>query len=196
MILPIVAYGDPVLRKKGAEIDKNNPELEKLIADMFETMYEAKGVGLAAPQVGKSIRLFVVDATPFAEDKDDDGKIISENAALKGFKKIFINAKITNEEGEEWEFNEGCLSIPKIREEVERKETIHIEYLDEKFKKHKDVFEGLAARIIQHEFDHIEGKLFVDRISALRKRMLKGKLADITKGKVDVAYKMKFPTLK
>jgi len=196
MILPIVAYGDPILRKKGAEIDKNYPELEKLIANMFETMYEAKGVGLAAPQVGKSIRLFVVDATPFAEDKDDDGKIISENAALKGFKKVFINAKITNEEGVEWEFNEGCLSIPKIREEVERKETIHIEYLDENFKKHKDVFEGLAARIIQHEFDHIEGKLFVDRISALRKRMLKGKLADITKGKVDVTYKMKFPTLK
>ena len=196
MILPIVAYGDPILRKKGAEIDKNYPELEKLIANMFETMYEAKGVGLAAPQVGKSIRLFVVDATPFAEDKDDDGKIISENAALKGFKKVFINAKITNEEGVEWEFNEGCLSIPKIREEVERKETIHIEYLDENFKKHKDVFEGLAARIIQHEFDHIEGKLFVDRISALRKRMLKGKLADITKGKVDVTYKMKFPILK
>ena len=196
MILPIVAYGDPVLRKKGSEIDKNYPELGTLIADMFETMYEAKGVGLAAPQVGKSIRLFIVDATPFAEDKEDDGNVISENEALKGFKKIFINAKITNEEGEEWEFNEGCLSIPKIREEVERKETIYIEYLDENFKKHKESYEGLAARIIQHEYDHIEGKLFVDRISALRKRMLKGKLADISKGKVDVAYKMKFPVLK
>ena len=196
MILPIVAYGDPVLRKRGEVIDKNYNGLKELIADMFETMYEAKGVGLAAPQVGKSIRLFVVDASPFAEDKDDDGKIVSENASLKGFKKIFINAKITNEEGDEWEFNEGCLSIPKIREDVERHDSIEIEYYDENFKKHKETYDGLAARIILHEFDHIEGKLFVDRISPLRKRLLKGKLADISRGKVDVAYKMKFPVLK
>lgn len=196
MILPIVAYGDPVLRKRTEEVDQNYPGLDQLIADMFDTMYEAKGVGLAAPQVGRSIRLFIVDATPFADDKDDDGKSIPENAKLKGFKKIFINARLIEEEGEKWEFNEGCLSIPKIREEVERKETILIEYFDEHLKKHKDSFDGLAARIIQHEYDHIEGKLFVDRISALRKRMLKGKLADISKGKVDVAYKMKFPVLK
>ena len=196
MILPIVAYGDPVLRKTGTQIDKNYHGLKELIADMFETMYEAKGVGLAAPQVGKSIRLFIVDATPFAEDKDDDGKPIPGNAVLKGFKKVFINAKITNEDGDEWEFNEGCLSIPKIREDVERADSIDIEYSDENFKKHKETYDGLAARIIQHEYDHIEGKLFVDRISVLRKRLLKGKLADISKGKVDVAYKMKFPVLK
>ena len=196
MILPIVAYGDPVLRKACIQIDKNYPNIKELIADMFETMYEAKGVGLAAPQIGKSIRLFIVDATPFAEDKDDDGKPLPENEKLKGFKKIFINAKITNEDGEEWEFNEGCLSIPKIREEVERLDRIQIEYFDENFKKHKETYDGLAARIIQHEYDHIEGKLFVDRISPLRKRLLKGKLADISKGKVDVLYKMKFPLLK
>ena len=144
----------------------------------------------------RAIRLFIVDATPFAEDKDDDGKPLPENEKLKGFKKIFINAKITNEDGEEWEFNEGCLSIPKIREEVERLDRIQIEYFDENFKKHKETYDGLAARIIQHEYDHIEGKLFVDRISPLRKRLLKGKLADISKGKVDVLYKMKFPLLK
>ena len=196
MILPIVAYGDPILRKKGIEIEKNHPDLEKLIAEMFETMYDAKGVGLAAPQVGKSIRLFIVDASPFAEEEDDDGNQLPENKVLKNFKQIFINAKITKEEGEDWKFNEGCLSIPKIREEVERKKVIHIEFVDEHFKKHKRTYEGVAARIIQHEYDHIEGKLFVDRISALRKRLLKGKLADITKGKVDVIYKMKFPNIK
>jgi peptide deformylase len=195
MILPIVAYGDPILRKKGIEIEKGHPGLEQLIADMFETMYDAKGVGLAAPQVGKPIRLFVVDASPFA-DVDEDDEPEPDHEQLKDFKKVFINARIVDEEGEEWKFNEGCLSIPKIREEVERKPVIHIEYLDEKFKKHKETYDGVAARIIQHEYDHIEGKLFVDRISMLRKRMLKGKLADITKGKVDVTYKMRFPSLK
>ncbi|MEW6469537.1 MAG: peptide deformylase [Bacteroidota bacterium] len=196
MILPIVAYGDPVLRKVAVNIDKDYPGLKELIADMYETMYEAKGVGLAAPQVGKSIRLFIVDARPFSEDKDDEGKPIPEYEALKDFKKVFINARIVEEEGEDWPFNEGCLSIPTIREDVERREVVHIEYLDEDFKKHKETYDGIAARIIQHEYDHIEGKLFVDRISALRKRMLKGKLADISKGKVDVAYKMRFPVLK
>ena len=197
MILPIVAYGDPVLRKKGVEISKDHPGLDKLIADMFETMYDAKGVGLAAPQVGKAIRLFIVDAAPFAEDEEEEkGKPDPETEKLKRFKKIFINARMIEEEGEEWKFNEGCLSIPKIREEVERKPVIRIEYLDEHFKKHKETFDGVAARIIQHEYDHIEGKLFVDRISPLRKRLLKGKLLDISKGKVDVAYKMKFPVSK
>jgi peptide deformylase len=195
MVLPIVAYGDPVLRKKGVDIDKDYPGLKQLIADMFETMYDAKGVGLAAPQVGKSIRLFVIDAAPFAE-VDEDEEPEPDHEVLKDFKKVFINARITGEEGEEWKFNEGCLSIPKIREEVERKPVIHIEYLDEHFRKHKETYDGVAARIIQHEYDHIEGKLFVDRISVLRKRMLKGKLADISKGKVDVAYKMRFPSLK
>ena len=196
MILPILAYGDPVLRKKGLEIDKTHPGLEQLIRDMFETMYEANGVGLAAPQVGRSIRLFIIDAKPFSDEEDDDGNPLPENQKLKNFKKIFINARILEEEGEKWKFTEGCLSIPKIREEVERKPDIKIEYYDEHFKKHTETYEGVAARIIQHEYDHIEGKLFVDKISALRKRLLKGKLADITKGKIDVAYKMKFPSIK
>jgi peptide deformylase len=188
MILPIVAYGDPVLKKVGKEIEKDFPKLNELIANMFETMYNAKGVGLAAPQVGKSIRLFVVDATPFSEDAETE-----EEAALKNFKKVFINAKITLEEGEAWKFNEGCLSIPKIREDILRKPKIHISYLDENFVQHKETHEGIAARIIQHEYDHIEGKLFTDRINPIRRRLLQGKLSDITKGKIDVEYKMKFP---
>lgn len=188
MILPIVAYGDPVLKKVGKDIDKDYPDLAKLIDDMFETMYNAKGVGLAAPQIGKSIRLFIVDATPFSEDAETE-----EEAALADFKKIFINAQITKEEGEEWKFNEGCLSIPKIREDISRKPKISITYLDENFKQHKETFEGIAARIIQHEYDHIEGKLFTDRINPIRRRLLNGKLNDIIKGKVDVDYKMRFP---
>jgi peptide deformylase len=168
MILPIVAYGDPVLKKVGAEIDADYPGLNKLIEDMFETMYNAKGVGLAAPQVGKSIRLFIVDATPFSEDPEND-----EEAALAGFKKIFIN--------------------PKIREDVMRKPELTIEYLDENFQAVKEVHKGLAARIIQHEYDHIEGKLFTDRISPLRRKLLQSKLTNITKGKIDVDYRMKFP---
>lgn len=193
MILPILAYGDPVLRKVAVDIDSTHPGLNELIADMFETMYEASGVGLAAPQVGRSIRLFIVDASPFADDEDEEGKPIPEYQALKEFKKIFINAKITNEKGTRWSFNEGCLSIPKIREEVERNEKLTIEYVDENFKKHVEEYDGIAARIIQHEYDHIEGKLFVDHISPLRKRLLKGKLNDISKGNIDVAYKMRFP---
>jgi peptide deformylase len=196
MVLPIVAYGDPVLRKVASEIDKNYKDLDKLIENMFETMYAATGVGLAAPQVGKSIRLFIVDASPFAEDKDENDEPIAVNQELKDFKKIFINAKIVNEVGEEWKFNEGCLSIPKIREDVFRKPKLRIQYYDEKFKFHDEEYEGVAARIVQHEYDHIEGKLFTDRINPLRKRLLKGKLADITKGNVDVSYKMKFPVKK
>lgn len=188
MILPIVAYGDPVLKKIAEDIGPDYPGLDQLLNDMFDTMYNAKGVGLAAPQIGKSIRLFIVDASPFAEDPDTE-----EEAALAGFRKIFINAQILSEEGESWKFNEGCLSIPKIREDVLRKPKIFIRYQDEQFREHEEHFEGIAARIIQHEYDHIEGKLFTDRISPLRKRLLQGKLNDISRGRVDVDYRMKFP---
>lgn len=186
MILPVVAIGDPVLKKVAEKIDKNYEGLQTLIADMFETMYNANGVGLAAPQIGKSIRLFIIDAAPFAEDGEEGTEM------LKDFKKIFINAEILEEEGDEWGFNEGCLSIPGIREEVFRNETLTIRYLDENFKEHTETYEGYAARIIQHEYDHIEGVLFTDHISPLRKRMLKRKLEEISRGEVDVAYKMKF----
>ncbi len=192
MILPIVAYGDPILKKVAQDIKKGHAGLKTLIADMHETMYNAKGVGLAAPQIGHSIRLFVVDASPFADDEDEEMDK-KEIAFLKTFKKVFINAHITEEWGEEWKFNEGCLSIPKIREDILRLPEIEIEYLDEEFKKHTETFTGMAARIIQHEFDHIEGKLFTDLISPLRKRMIKGKLVDISKGKIKTDYKMRFP---
>ncbi len=188
MILPIVAYGDPVLKKVGKEIAKDYPKLDALIEDMFHTMYNAKGVGLAAPQVGKSIRLFIVDASPFSVDAETE-----EEAALAGFKKVFINARIIAEHGDEWKFNEGCLSIPKIREDILRKPKIKINYLDETFSEQEFIFEGIAARIIQHEYDHIEGKLFTDRINPVRRRLLQGKLKDITNGNVDVDYKMRFP---
>ena len=188
MILPITAYGDAVLRKTAADIDRNYPELQKLISDMFDTMANAKGVGLAAPQVGRSIRLFVVDASAFAED--------NEHPELKDFKKVFINAKILEEKGDEWKYNEGCLSIPKIREDVFRKPTIRIKYLDENFSEHEETFTGIPARIIEHEYDHIEGKLFIDRIKPLRRTLLKGRLNDIAKGNVEVDYKMKFPLRK
>ncbi|TAL61010.1 MAG: peptide deformylase [Nitrospirae bacterium] len=188
MILPIVAYGDPVLRKAGAAIDKNYPALVKLIADMFETMEKAKGIGLAAPQIGKSIRLFVADGSPFAEG--------DEHPELKDFKKVFINAHIVEEQGEEWNYSEGCLSIPKIREEVKRKPTVRLKYMDENFAAHEELFSGITARIIQHECDHIDGKLFIDRINTLRRTLLKSRLADISKGNVDVEYKMKFPLKK
>jgi peptide deformylase len=188
MILPIVAYGDPILKKVAEEISEDYPGLDKLIADMFETMYNANGVGLAAPQIGKSIRLFIVDAAPFAED-DEDG----ENAHLKNFKKIFINPIIESEKGKEWGFHEGCLSIPGIREEVFRKEKVKISYQDENFKMHEETYDGYAARIIQHEYDHLEGILFTDKIAPLRKRLLKRKLEEITKGVADIKYKMRFP---
>lgn len=197
MILPIVAYGDPVLRKVGQEITKDYPELGKFIADMFDTMNNALGVGLAAPQVGKAIRLFIVDTKPFTErdedDEDDDEFTADERKELESFRRVFINAKIVEEEGEKWAFNEGCLSIPKIREDVYRLPKIRIQYYDENFKFHEETFEGLIARVIQHEYDHIEGKLFTDRISPLRRRLLNGKLNDITKGKVEIGYKMRFP---
>ncbi|MFD1315735.1 peptide deformylase [Namhaeicola litoreus] len=193
MILPIVAYGDPVLRKVCEEIDQDYPKLKELITNMVETMHGANGVGLAAPQIGKAIRLFVIDASPFAEDEDLDEE---ERAYLKVFNKIFINAKIIEETGKEWPFNEGCLSIPNINEDVVRNETLTLEYVDENFVPHKEIFSGLAARIIQHEYDHIEGVLFTDKLSTLKRRLLKKRLDNISKGQVDVSYRMKFPKLK
>lgn len=182
MILPIVGYGSPVLKQKAGDIDASYPGLSELIDNMWETMYNAAGVGLAAPQIGKPIRLFVIDASPFEEEQKD----------LKDFKKVFINAQIIEEKGEEWFFNEGCLSFPDLREDVARKPIIRIRYEDENFQTHETVFGGLAARIIQHEYDHIEGIVFVDRISPLKRRLIKSKLNNIVKGAVNPTYKMKF----
>jgi peptide deformylase len=192
MILPIVAYGDPILKKEAQSIEKTYLKLNELIENMFETMYAALGVGLAAPQIGLSIRLFILDASPFAE-KEEDEEIDPKAIGLENFKKVFINPIIEKEEGEEWGFNEGCLSIPKIREEVFRQEVIHITYYDEKFKLHKEKYDGYAARIIQHEYDHIQGILFTDHLSTLKRKLLAKKLSNISKGEVKVDYKMKFP---
>lgn len=183
MILPIVAYGHPTLKKVAEEIGPEYPGLDQLIDDMFETMYTSVGVGLAAPQVNKSIRLFIVDATPYAEDFPE----------AANFRKVFINPVILREEGEEWSFNEGCLSVPNIREEIIRKPVITIEYQDRDFNMLEEKYSGLIARIIQHEYDHIEGTIFVDKVSPLRKVLLKRKLHDISTGNIDVAYKMIFP---
>ncbi|NOY46933.1 MAG: peptide deformylase [Chlorobi bacterium] len=193
MILPIIAYGDPVLRKKAIDVSPDYHNFSELIETMYETMYNAYGVGLAAPQIGLSIRVFIVDASPFAED---DSLSVEEQNQLKDFKCTFINAKILDETGDEWTFNEGCLSIPNIREDVIRKPKIKIQYHDEKFKKHIKTFDGLLARVIQHEYDHIEGVLFTDKISNFKKRLLKGKLANISKGKINIDYKMRFPDAK
>ena len=193
MILPIVAYGDPVLRKVAVAIDAAYPDLEKLITNMKETMYNASGVGLAAPQIGKAIRLFLIDASPFAEDDDLSEE---ERTVLKSFNKVFINPKILEEEGEEWIFNEGCLSIPDVREDVSRQPKITIEYQDENFTIHTETLEGLAARVFQHEYDHIEGILFTDKLSTLKKRIIKKKLENISKGKISADYRMRFPNAK
>ena len=193
MILPIVAYGDPVLRKVAVAIDATYPDLEKLIANMKETMYNASGVGLAAPQIGKAIRLFLIDASPFAEDDDLSEE---ERTVLKSFNRVFINPKILEEDGEEWIFNEGCLSIPDVREDVSRQPKITIEYQDENFMIHTETLEGLAARVFQHEYDHIEGILFTDKLSTLKKRIIKKKLENISKGKISADYRMRFPNAK
>ena len=184
MILPIVAFGAPILRTKCCDITVDYPELAVLLDNMWETMHEASGVGLAAPQINKSIRLFLIDTTPFLDDED--------KLKVQAVKKVFINARIIEEKGEEWDFNEGCLSIPEVREDIRRKSSITIEYLDEHFKKHVEIFDGLVARVIQHEYDHINGVLFTDKLSPLRKRMIKGRLIDIMNGKVNVNYKMSF----
>ena len=190
MILPIVAYGENILKTKAVNISSGYPELKKLINDMWETMYNANGVGIAAPQIGKSIRLFVIDASPFSEDKEISDDEIS---TLKNFKKVFINPEIIDETGDEWNFMEGCLSIPNIREDIKRKEKITIKYYNESFEEIELDLEGLAARVVQHEYDHIEGVLFTDKLSSLKKKLLKGKLNDISKGKIKTEYKMRYP---
>ncbi|MBE9469473.1 MAG: peptide deformylase [Bacteroidetes bacterium] len=179
MIYPITIYGNPVLRKVGKDIDKNYKNLAQVVENMFETMYQSDGVGLAGPQANLSIKLFVIDASPMGE----------EDEKLKNFKKVFINAKITEETGEGWNFNEGCISVPGIREDVKRKPKIKLEYYDENFNFHDEYFEGIAARVIQHEYDHTQGVLFTDRLSPLKRRLLKGKLNTISKGKIKVSYK-------
>lgn len=191
MILPIVAYGHPVLRKVCKDITPDYPELNKLISNMWETLYSSNGVGLAAPQINRDIRLFLVDSTQVFEhmDEEDKGKYPDE----PGIKQVFINAHIAEEDGEEWMYNEGCLSIPKIREDIYRRQAVRLQYRDENFESHIKLFSGLTARIILHEYDHIEGKLFIDHISPLKRKLMKGKLNDISKGKVDVEYKMLFP---
>ncbi|TAE28134.1 MAG: peptide deformylase [Cytophagales bacterium] len=191
MILPIVAYGDPVLRKRARDIDPNEMDVKKFSDEMFETMYASSGIGLAAPQVGHGIRLFVVDGTAL----NDDEKLEDKDPSLEGFKKTFINPEIIEEDGDEWAFEEGCLSIPGIRAEIYRPEIVVIRYFDTDWNEHEEEYDGMAARIIQHEYDHLEGKLFTDYLSPLKRTLLRKKLADITKGKVDVEYRMRFPKL-
>ncbi len=186
MIYPIYVYGTPVLRKKTHEINQDYPGLQKLIGDMYETMRFSEGVGLAAPQIGLAIRLFVVDAT--GSGKEEEGFETEED--LSDFKKVFINPKITKLWGEPWTFNEGCLSIPNLREDVDRPEKLRISYYDESFNHHDEEYDGTRARIIQHEYDHLEGILFTDKINPLRKRLISGKLNSISKGKVDIHYKI------
>lgn len=193
MILPIYGYGEAVLRKVCVDIPQDYPNLTEILSNMYETMYNAYGVGLAAPQVGLAIRLFVIDTTPFAES-DEVSK--EEAEQLKDFKQTFINAKIIKEEGELWGFNEGCLSIPDVREDVFRHDTITIEYVDENFVKKTEVYNGLIARVIQHEYDHIEGILFTDHLSMLKKKLVGKKLQNIMEGKARPDYRMKFANLK
>jgi peptide deformylase len=190
MILPIVAYGSPILRMVSKDIDKDYPGIQKLIDDMWETMYASNGVGLAAPQINRDIRLFVVDSSQIFtnQEEEDKGKYPDE----PGIKQVFINAQIKSLNGNEWVYNEGCLSIPKIREDVSRNEELTLEYYDENFEKHTGTFNGLTARIILHEYDHIEGKLFIDYLKPLKRRLMKGKLDDISKGKIKTDYKMMF----
>ena len=191
MILPIVAYGSPVLRTVAKEITPDYSNLEKLVADMWETLYASSGVGLAAPQVNKDIRLFIVDSIQLFGNQEDNekGKYPDE----PGVKKVFINAHVKNLDGEEWSYNEGCLSIPKIREDINRHETVTIDFMNENFEPQVKTFTGLTARVILHEYDHIEGKLFIDHISPLKRKLMKGRLNDISKGKISVDYKMLFP---
>lgn len=193
MILPIVAYGDPVLKKVAEDIPEDFENLQDLIDNMFETMYNASGVGIAAPQIGKSIRLFVIDPSPFAEDEELPEE---EKEALRKGKKVFINAHAVERNGEDWAFSEGCLSIPGINEDIFRSEEITLEYLDENLKPQTQTFTGLMARVIQHEYDHIDGILFTDKISNFKKQLIKNKLSNITKGKIKVDYRMRFPKAK
>ena len=190
MILPIVAYGNPILRKVGKEIAPGYLGLNELIEDMWETMYNSRGVGLAAPQINKDIRLFIMDSIQIIENLEADEK--DDYPGDEGYKGVFINAKINSINGEEWSYNEGCLSIPKIREDILRRENINISFLDENFEKHTETFTGITARVILHEYDHVDGKLFIDYLKPLKKNLLKRKLNDISKGKVSVDYRMSF----
>jgi peptide deformylase len=191
MILPIVAYGHTVLRKVATDITPDYPQLDKLLEDMWETLYASNGVGLAAPQINRDIRLFIVDTMQMFKSMDDKEK--ADYPGDEGLKAVFINAHIAELEGDEWPYNEGCLSIPKIREDIYRQESVTLNFMDEEFKQHTKTFTGITARVILHEYDHIEGKLFIDHISALKRKLIKGKLNDISKGKVNVDYKMLFP---
>lgn len=191
MILPIVAYGHPVLRKVAVDIDKNYPQIDTLISNMWDTMYNSSGVGLAAPQINKDIRLFVIDTQQMFSGMKEDEK--EEYPDAPGYKGVFINAHIVELDGEEWSYNEGCLSIPKIREDIMRHETVTLEFMNENWEQKTETFNGLTARVILHEYDHIEGKLFIDYISPLKRKLMKGKLTDISKGKVNVDYRMLFP---
>lgn len=190
MILPIVAYGHPVLREVAKPIGPEYPQLDKLIEDMWETMYGSNGVGLAAPQVNRSIRLFVVDSTQIFDNMEEEDQV--DYPDKPGLKQVFINSRIISLNGEEWSYNEGCLSIPKIREDIVRNEEVVMEYQDEDFNSYTKTFNGITARVILHEYDHIEGKLFIDRISLLKRKLIKGKLEDISRGKVRVDYRMMF----
>ena len=192
MIFPIVAYGHPVLREVAKDIIPDYPELPKLIEDMWETMYASNGVGLAAPQINKSIRLFVVDSAQIFSNMDEEEKQESTYPDAPGIKQVFINAHIVEEGGDDWAYNEGCLSIPKIREDIYRAEEVTIEYMDEKFQKHTKTFNGITGRVILHEYDHIDGKLFIDHLPLLKRKLLRRKLDDISKAKVKVDYKMSF----
>ncbi len=190
MILPVIAYGDPVLKVKCKEIQKDYPDLQKLLLDMKETMHESQGVGLAAPQIGKPIRIFIVDTSPFGDDEELGSEDVSK------FNQIFINPVMISETGEEWKFNEGCLSIPGVREDVKRCSDIEIEYYDENFLFKKERYDGVIARVIQHEYDHVEGKLFTDYLSSFKKKLINKRLTNISKGNVRVDYRMKFPLVK
>lgn len=190
MILPIVAYGNPILRKVGKDISPHYPGLDKLLGDMWETMYNSRGVGLAAPQVNKDIRLFIMDSIQIIENLEADEK--DDYPGDEGYKGAFINARLNDVGGEDWSYNEGCLSIPKIREDILRKEEINITFLDENFELHTKTFTGVTARVILHEYDHVDGKLFIDYLKPLKKNLLKRKLNDITKGKISVDYRMSF----
>ena len=192
MILPVIAYGDPVLRAECEEVEEGT-DMTSILKDMRDTMHQASGVGLAAPQVGKSIRLFIVDASPFAEEEPENEEEAQNFEILKNFKKVFINPIIEEERGKKWAFTEGCLSIPGIREEVIRENIVKISYFDEEWNFHEEEYTGVAARIIQHEYDHIEGILFTDHLNPLKRRMLKRRLTDVSKGEVSVTYRMKFP---
>ena len=191
MIFPIVAYGHPVLRKMATTIAPDYPQLDVFIDNMWETMYASNGVGLAAPQVNKDIRLFVVDTEQIFKNMDEEEK--TEYPDAPGVKIVVINAHMVALEGDEWSYNEGCLSIPKIREDIFRQQTVTLQYQDQHFEQHTQTFTGLSARVIMHEYDHIEGKLFIDHISPLKRKLMKGKLNDISKGKISVDYKMLFP---